>query len=414
MRKAAFLLTCGAVSVLALQTVVWWGGVLFLEHRLANANIDTHASAQAMTPAGLDVHTGGGPDAAQSTRCSLVFQNRVRGGWPFRARVMLDGVQISCGGTADRAGLSYAVRHAVLELVPWHPLTVQGTLEGGQAFAVMQQDSAGHGAQGGVLLRVEGAPVRIALPLRVGPVGAVQFSTDFIHLLPQRGTAEAHPVTARGVRGKLVWNSQANTQASAVGLSFTAQSAVVAPWADRVDDVRGAVSMPGPAVRLSALWAPEGAGLLASADGSATPSAQGLPSLQSSVANGASGYAEILVQHLAGRWRGLGFSWSGRLVMAPGGAPLGETWLTLSDWRPFLAHLQQDKTLRPEQTVLLSRLTDQLEQRTGGIEGPLSVPLQVRDGAVQLAGVPLLSVLATLRGVSVSGAEPLKVDRGDP
>lgn len=241
--------------------------------------------------------------------------------------------------------------------------------------------------------------------MRVGPTGAVQFSTDFIHSLPQRGRAEAHSVTARGVRGKLVWNSRANTQASAVGLSFTAQSAVVAPWADRVDEVRAAVSMPGPAVRLSALWAQEGVALSAPADGSATASMQGLSSSQSSVADGASGYAEILVQHLAGRWRGLGFSWSGRLAMAPGGAPLGETWLTLSDWRPFLARLQEDKTLRPEQIVLLSRLTDQLEQRTGGTEGPLSVPLQVRDGAVQLAGVPLLSVLATLHGVSVSGAE---------
>lgn len=90
--------------------------------------------------------------------------------------------------------------------------------------------------------------------------------------------------------------------------------------------------------------------------------------------------------------------------MAPGGTPLGETWLTLSNWRPFLARLQQDKTLSPAQTVLLSRLTDQLEQRTGGTEGPLSVPLQVRDGAVQLGGVPLLSVLATLHSVSLSGA----------
>lgn len=89
--------------------------------------------------------------------------------------------------------------------------------------------------------------------------------------------------------------------------------------------------------------------------------------------------------------------------MAPGGAPLGETWLTLSDWRPFLARLQQDKTLSPAQMALLSRLTDQLEARTGGTEAPLSVPLQVRDGAVQFAGVPLLSVLATLHGASLSG-----------
>ncbi|MFT9019130.1 DUF2125 domain-containing protein, partial [Acetobacter malorum] len=95
---------------------------------------------------------------------------------------------------------------------------------------------------------------------------------------------------------------------------------------------------------------------------------------------------------------------SGRLVMAPGGAPLGETWLTLSNWRPFLARLEQDKTLSPAQTALLSKLTAQLEQRTGGTEGPLSVPLQVRDGAAQIGGMPLLSVLATLHGVSLSGA----------
>nr|WP_303622903.1 DUF2125 domain-containing protein [Acetobacter persici] len=349
-------------------------------------------------------------DAEPSGGCLVVSQTRKYAGWPFRARVVLEAVRVTCARASGGAGLSYAVRHASLELALWHPLTVQGTLEGGQAFASLPAQGSGMARQGALLLRTDGAPIRISLPLRAAQAGVVRFSTDFLHLVPQRGAAEAHPVTARGVSGTLVWNSHAKVQASALALSFTAQRAVVAPWAESVDAVQGAVAIPGPADRLAALWT--------IAD--ATPSAPSAPSASSgSFASDAdlqlqpgdasqsaepAGYTEILVQHLAGRWRGLGVSWSGRLVMVPGGAPLGETWLTLSDWRPFLQHLQQDKTLSPAQMVLLSRLTDQLEARTGGTEGPLSVPLQVRDGAVQFAGVPLLSVLATLHGASLSGA----------
>ncbi|OUJ07085.1 hypothetical protein HK23_10920 [Acetobacter malorum] len=399
-----------------LDSLLWWGGVQFLEHRLASA--------------------GGGASAnggvAQSTGCPVAFQHKERGGWPFRAQVSLEGVQITCGASAGHTGLSYAVHHAVLDLAPWHPLTVQGTLDGGQALAVQaEQDAQGGKMPGYLLLKTDGAPVQVSLPLRVAEAGTVQFRTDFLHLVPQRGAAEAHPVTARGVSGKLVWNSHADAQASALALSFAAQRAVVAPWADGVDDVQGAVSIPGPTARLAALWSQDNsastkssasdAGALGGIEGTdpATGSVhqepagapdQGAGDTRSSSVSFPSpsgvspGYADILMQHVGGRWRGLGISWSGRLVMAPGGAPLGETWLTLSNWRPFLTRLQQDKTLSPAQTVLLTRLTDQLEQHTGGTEGPLSVPLQVRDGAVQLAGVPLLSVLATLHGVSLSGA----------
>ncbi|MFT8723694.1 MAG: DUF2125 domain-containing protein [Acetobacter malorum] len=418
MRKSLGLLACAGAGVLALDSLLWWGGVQFLEHRLASAS----ASASA----------GGRGGAAQSVGCPVVFQHKERGGWPFRAQVSLEGVLITCGVSAGQGGLSYAVRHAVLYLAPWHPLTVQGTLDGGQALAVQaEQESAGAEKPGYLLLKTDGAPVQISLPLRAALAGTLLFHTDFLHLVPQRGVAEAHPVTARGVSGKLVWNGHADPQASALALSFAAQRALVAPWADSVGDVQGAVSIPGPMARLAALWPSDdtasnspptsdvgnlGGG--ESADGAmgSTPKDQSEssdhgvtdpppPSVPPSSPSGAApGYAEILVQHVGGRWRGLGISWSGRLVMAPGGAPLGETWLTLSNWRPFLARLQQDKTLNPAQTALLSKLTDQLEQRTGGTEGPLSVPLQVRDGAAQLGGVPLLSVLATLHGVSLSGA----------
>lgn len=383
MRKSLGLLACAGAGALVLDSLLWWGGVQFLEHRLASA--------------------GGGASAkggvAQSTGCPVAFQHKERGGWPLRAQVSLEGVQITCGASAGHTGVSYAMHHAVLDLAPWHPLTVQGTLDGGQALAVQaEQDGK---MPGYLLLKTDGAPVHVSLPLRVAEAGTVQFRTDFLHLVPQRGAAEAHPVTARGVSGKLVWNSHADAQASALALSFAAQRAVVAPWADGVDAVQGAVSIPGPTARLAALWSQDNSASTKSSASDAKSSSVSPPS-----PSGASpGYADILVQHVGGRWRGLGISWSGRLVMAPGGAPLGETWLTLSNWRPFLARLQQDKALSPAQTVLLSRLTDQLEQHTGGTEGPLSVPLQVREGAVQLAGVPLLSVLATLHGVSVSGTE---------
>lgn len=387
MRKSLGLLACAGAGALVLDSLLWWGGVQFLEHRLASAGGGASASAN-----------GG---VAQSTGCPVAFQHKERGGWPFRAQVSLEGVQITCGASAGHTGLSYAVHHAVLDLAPWHPLTVRGTLDGGQALAVQaEQDAQGGKMPGYLLLKTDGAPVQVSLPLRAAEAGTIQFRTDFLHLVPQRGAAEAHPVTARGVSGKLVWNSHADAQASALALSFAAQRAVVAPWADGVDAVQGAVSIPGPTARLAALWSQDDS---ASTKSSASD-AQSFSVSPPSPSGASPGYAEILVQHVGGRWRGLGISWSGRLVMTPGGAPLGETWLTLSNWRPFLARLQQDKTLSPAQTVLLSRLTDQLEQHTGGTEGPLSVPLQMRDGAVQLAGVPLLSVLATLHGVSVSGA----------
>ncbi|MFT9332467.1 DUF2125 domain-containing protein [Acetobacter persici] len=418
MRKVALWLGCGCATGLVVQTALWWGGIRLLEQRLLHVGTGGGASIRAGYDPGLNRFAGRKGDAAQSGAahntdaepsggCLVVSQTRKHAGWPFRARVVLEAVRVTCAGVSGGAGLSYAVRQASLELALWHPLTVQGTLEGGQAFASLPAQGSGMARQGALLLRTDGAPLRISLPLRAAQTGAVRFSTDFLHLVPQRGAAEAHPVTARGVSGTLVWNSHATTQASALALSFTAQRAVVAPWAESVDAVQGAVAIPGPADRLAALW--DTADATPSAPSASSGSFAGDAALlpqpaDASQSAGPAEYTEILVQHLAGRWRGLGVSWSGRLVMAPGGAPLGETWLTLSAWRPFLARLQQDKTLSPAQMALLSRLTDQLEARTGGTEGPLSVPLQVRDGAVQFAGVPLLSVLATLHGASLSGA----------
>lgn len=374
MRKAFWAGACAVVGLLALDSLCWWGGVRFLEYRLASAAL--------------------GEKTGQRSGCSVAFEKRERGGWPFHARLRLGSVQISCGAglglqpdaVLDNARLFYAAHEVSVEVAPWHPLIVRGTLAGGQSVAALLEEPARQTAHRALLFRLEGAPVQVSLPLLAGQSGVLHFSADFVHLLPQRGVAEAHPVTAQGLSGRLVWNSQADAQASAVALSLTARRAVTAPWAESVEDVQGALSIPGPASRISALWV----------QGEPSRSAQPLSPAREPES------MDLLVQHLSGRWRGLGVSWSGRLVMAPGALPLGETWLTLSGWRPFLACLQQDKTLRPEQTVLLSRLTDQLDQRTGGTEGPLSVPLQVRDGAVQLGGVPLLSVIATLHTLSLT------------
>lgn len=392
MRKALSLAALVFAGVLALDTLLWWGGVRFLEHGLAG--IDAGASAGA--------GTGTGIGTPRSAGCPVSVQHKTRGGWPFQARLSLEGVQITCGASSENGRLSYGVPHATLDLAPWHPLTVRGTLEGGQVLALATHSSGDAVVQSPVLhkpvlLKIEGAPVQVFLPLRVADAGALTFRTEFLHLVPQSGAAEAHPVTARNATGKLVWNRHADAQASALGFSFTAQRAIVAPWAESVDDVSGAVSIPGPMARLSALWPQDDVTASDPVSSENSSAGQGV-----SVAS--PGYAEFLVQHMSGRWRGLGLSWSGRLVMAAGGAPLGDTWLTLNNWRLFLARLQQDQTLTPAQTALLARLTEQLEQSTRGTEGPLTVPLQVRDSAVQLGGISLLSLLATLHGVSVSGA----------
>nr|WP_242007157.1 DUF2125 domain-containing protein [Acetobacter farinalis] len=336
----------------------------------------------------------------------------------------MEGVQVVCGVSAGPVGFSYGVPHVTLELALWHPLTMLARLEGPQGLAL---SGGGIKGAGRLVLRTEGAASVLALPLRRVQAGRLAFHSAFLRLVPLEGAAQAHPVTLRDVAGTLVWNRQADAQASAVGLSFTAGAAVVAPWAERVEAVRGAVSLPGPMARLSALWPQAESGRREETQnpvqneprthaqddgqnqeaGDSQGHGQGLAGISGGEAEGhpaaPAEYAEILVQHLAGRWRGLGFSWSGRLVKAPGSAALGETWLTLNDWRAFLARLQQDKTLTPAQTELLAKLTDQLEQRTGGMDAPLSVPVQVRQGAAQLGGVPILSLLATLHGVAAQG-----------
>lgn len=96
----------------------------------------------------------------------------------------------------------------------------------------------------------------------------------------------------------------------------------------------------------------------------------------------------LLVQHVAAQWRGLKAVWSAKLVLPAEGGAAGESWLTLTNWRLLVNDLTEHRILSPQQAAFLNRVSDHVEQKQGTPDGPLMVPLPVREGQVQLGVFP--------------------------
>lgn len=363
-RKRALLGgVAGLAGVMLLETCVWWSGVSYLRHRV---------------------------EALQSrTGCSVVSQRQHAAGWPFAARLRLEPVRIQC--EAPSSGTIVGTIGAVsVELAPWHPASVRVLLEGGEVWGVvrpleepakaepgMQVSHAGEAVR--VVARRTGAPLQLFFPLPHRQRGRVDFQTDFMRVAGEEGQMAEHPVTARDVAGYGVWNMQADPQASVLAVSFHARQALVTPWPDRFENVDIALAVPGPVRNAGLFWQ-------ALAGSVGRPPSSLVAQSPSKVGSPLPFEPNLLVQHVAAQWRGLKAVWSAKLVLPAEGGAAGESWLSLTNWRLLVNDLTRDSLLSPEQAAFLNRVSEHVEQKQGTPDGPLMVPLPVREGQLQLGG----------------------------
>ncbi|MGV4876390.1 hypothetical protein [Acetobacter indonesiensis] len=371
-----------------LDTACWWGGVRYLDARLAK----------------VEAETG----------CQISSQHHHKDGWPIAARLtLLAPVMICPAGSNSR--VVFASDRMRVEGVPWAPASVRLWLEGSQSIGQTAADNTFR-----LLAKRDGAPFGLFLPLRSqNGQGVVKFQSAFAHFQAQLGIASRYPITVKNLAGRVVWNRRATDQASALAVSVSTDQASalavsvstdqarVAPLADSVSQVSVVISVPGPFPKanvmalLGAVLLPD----LAHNEGVADDQSDAVTQKHVNPPS-------ILVQRLAARWRGVDFSWSARLLAAQTGLT-GESWLTLTNWRTLLKTLADDKTLTPQQTVFLNRLSDELSQRFSQFDAPIAFPLPVRNGSIMLGGVSGTALLGVLRSGQPSSALLPVFQRGD-
>ncbi|MCP1196160.1 DUF2125 domain-containing protein [Acetobacter senegalensis] len=354
----------GLAGLMLLETALWWGGVTYLKHRVA----------------ALHSRTG----------CSLVSQRQHAAGWPFSARLRLEPVRVQCELPSSETVVG-TIGSVSVELAPWHPASVHVRLEGGEVWGMVTPPETASPLNPEerktpiqpavrVVARRDGAPLRLSFPLRYRQRGRLDFQTDFTRLVGETGHMMEHSVTARGVAGYVVWNTEASPQSSALAVSLQARQAVVAPWPDMLNAVDIAVAVPGPAKNVGLFWQ-------ALAGTVARPPSSLVAEVPSKVGGPLPFEPNLLVQHVAAQWRGLKAVWSAKLVLPAEGGAAGESWLTLTNWRLLVNDLTEHRILSPQQAAFLNRVSDHVEQKQGTPDGPLMVPLPVREGQVQLGGI---------------------------
>ncbi|OUJ04206.1 DUF2125 domain-containing protein [Acetobacter cibinongensis] len=276
----------------------------------------------------------------------------------WAVRQIYTGVVLTCSrGTLAASQISLA--QGEVDLAVWHPLSLHLNVVGGLAL----------GARNRTVLHAEGAPFTVSLPLWPQGVGQkMGFSADFFRVSGKEGPLASYSLVLTHLAGTLQWNTQADAQASLIGLAMTADQAALIPWSQNLSDVRVVVSIPGTAADRSVLWTH----LLSNAGLDDTGSSK-----QGDASVGAQRAPDALVQSLTGQWRGLHLAWSARLTFVPAYGLEGESWLTVAHWQDFLQQLEQDKTLPPEKIQYVEEIKQKLFPSLM-TDQPLTLPVPVR------------------------------------
>ena len=208
----------------------------------------------------------------------------------------------------------------------------------------------------------DGAALQFFVPLwQKGTRHTVTFWSAFQHISLPNGQWAGQGGTVQQVRGKLVWNTQASAQDSAVGLALSAQNAAFSFWKESVADVSFVAAIPGPFTAHRGFWQ-QGAPLPPEPRLFSTP--------------------DVVVQTLSGVWHGVRVGWSARLWVLPPADVEGESWVTLPGWPAVLAALRAEHTLTPQQQEALLKFQNTLAQQHRVPQGPFTLPLAVRGGQV--------------------------------
>ncbi|MFT8782407.1 DUF2125 domain-containing protein [Acetobacter syzygii] len=293
--------------------------------------------------------------------CQISYQSRQSAGSMWRAALVLQGVRVACtpamhDGTPAHT-IEYGANNILLEVVPWHPLQVHMRLNGPQSLTIPY---AHNGEESRRLFVLEGHPVEVFWPVRSLPAGRAAFSAPFAHL-------RASGVSMKNVQGEVLWNTQANFQASVLALSFSVEQMTVPSWPQHLENVKAAFSMPGPYERLRVLEQEEESGLAI--------------------------WPELLVQKASADWNGLKLGVTGHVRGGHATSITGDFWLTVRDWKPFVEQLQPERILPPLQAAAFKNTLEDMLSRGDRAGGKLVLSLSVRDGYVYMGAVPLEKIL---------------------
>lgn len=253
------------------------------------------------------------------------------------------------------------VRNVSLTLSMWHPFSAALVLQGGETIENISATSRI------VLARAEGAPLTVHLPLWSSrPMQAVTFTSEALRLSAWQAAGHTQAVFLQNMQGTLVWNAQAQAQSSMIALKVSANGLGSTFWKESAANVTLAIAVPGPITERHALWSAWVGQPYARAD------------VAVHAASSPAATPDILVQHVGATWRGVSVAWSARLWFLPSEGLVGESWLTLPDWRTTLDAVHTEKYLTPEQQNALLTFRERLVQRHSLMDGPLTVPLPVR------------------------------------
>lgn len=304
----------------------------------------------------------------------------------FDPSLVLSGVSVRCGDNvlayADRIGLTLSLAH---------PFSLRLVFEGGQKLGVSEISGQAD------VWQMAGAPVVVTVPIykviSFGGAG-IPFHSDFIKLSATKGLFAEHPLLARSVSGKMVFNPVAQADKRIAGLNVMAQQLNIEPGHHILTDVSLAVTIPGPVSerrlslqRLLCVRKNTTDSALSSSEKRAVPQAGGVT-------------PDIFVPQFEAEWQGLHLTWAAKLYVLEDEGLEGESWLTLTHFQPFLERLQHESALSEQQKVVLGKISSLFSGHEKTPSHAVTFFVPVRHGEIVVAGYSAHSLLSAMHSAA--------------
>ena len=305
----------------------------------------------------------------------------------FNPSVQLSGASERC----SEKELFFA-ENVRLGFSPFHPFSAVLRLEGGEKLGLSLSSKQSD------VWQMAGAPVELLLPLRgVFPLSAqdIAFSADFITLSSRQGVLAQHALSLRQVKGRMLINPKAEADKRIAGLHITAQKLNIAPGQHVLTNVSVVVTIPGPLSERRQSWQ-----RLLRSTGDVAEQKEG--NSGSEPVTAAQALPDILIPQAEADWQGLHMTWAAKLFVLEHEGLSGDSWLTLTSFRPFFEQLRHDNIVPEQQQEIMTKLDAVLSRNEKTKPRSVTLFVPVRHSEIVFAGYSagsLLSALHTAEGL---------------
>ncbi|GAB29642.1 hypothetical protein APS_0244 [Acetobacter pasteurianus subsp. pasteurianus LMG 1262 = NBRC 106471] len=333
MKKKLLSVAVGASGCFLVLSGYWWASAQYLQKQADNM------------PSGCQAH----------------YSSRAVNGWPWYAQLDTQNMRMVCtpllAARSSAFQIIYAAARVAADTAFWRPFFVHVRLISPMVMETLHNEQEGEDAP--VVLRMEGDPIELDLPLSRKAAGHAVFQAPFLHVLFPAGASHMGDMVLQNVRGKAFWNMRATQEQSTAAVFVKAQRWGITGWQTVLEHVQAAIAIPGPTTNVRESIFPS---------------------------SGAAAWPDVLVQRFTAHWRDLNLNMTGQVRGGELLHPTGDFWLSVANWQPFLENLRREGTLSAQEATGMATM---LARVTREQPGNLQMPLMLRNGTMQLGTLPV-------------------------